>query len=206
MNGKKVEPHFSEEPAAGTTPSPSDAPASAPAPSAEAATDHTNTLLQDFETQLAAAKAQVAEANERFLRAKAETENIRRRAELDVAAAHKYGIERFASELLGVRDSLDFARAVDLGGGPEVMAKVVEGLDLTLKLMETAFQKFGLTVIDPQGQKFDPEKQQAMTMVETDEVPPNHVLKVVQKGYQLHERLLRPAMVVVAKAKTPPSG
>lgn len=205
MNGKKVEPHFSEDAAAGASQSPPEAAASAPTPSAEAASDPTQ-LLQDFEAQLAAAKVQVAESNERFLRAKAETENIRRRAELDVAAAHKYGIERFASELLGVRDSLDLARAVDLTGGPEVTVKMVEGLDLTLKLMDTAFQKFGLTVVDPQGQKFDPEKQQAITMVETDEVPPNHVVKVVQKGYQLHDRLLRPAMVVVAKAKTAPSG
>ncbi len=205
MNGKKVEPHFSSEDAADEAMQSSpEAPASA-TPPAEAAPDQSK-LLQELEAQLAAAKAQAAESNERFLRAKAETENIRRRAELDVAAAHKYGIERFAGELLGVRDSLDFARAVDLSGGPEVMAKVVEGLDLTLKLMETAFQKFGLAVVDPQGQKFDPEKQQAMTMVETDEVPPNHVVKVVQKGYQLHDRLLRPAMVVVAKAKNPPSG
>ncbi len=205
MNGKKVEPHFSEEPVPGANPPSPDAPASSPAPSAETASDQSR-LLQEFETQLAAAKAQVAESNERFLRAKAETENIRRRAELDVAAAHKYGIERFAGELVGVRDSLDLARAVDLAGGPEVVAKMIEGLDLTLKLMDTAFQKFGLSVLDPQGQKFDPEKQQAMTMVETDEVPPNHVVKVVQKGYQLHDRLLRPALVVVAKAKTPSSG
>jgi molecular chaperone GrpE len=202
MNGKKVEPHFSDDAADGATQSPPDAPASS-LPAAEAAGA---AAPQDLEAQLAAAKAQAAESNERFLRAKAETENIRRRAELDVAAAHKYGLERFASELLGVRDSLDLARAVDLTGGPEVMAKMVEGLDLTLKLMDTAFQKFGLSVLDPQGQKFDPDKQQAITMVETDEVPPNHVVKVVQKGYQLHDRLLRPALVLVAKAKTPPAG
>lgn len=205
MNGKKVEPHFSSEDAAADEASrPSHAPAS-PAPPAETTSDP-SVRIQELEAELASAKAQAAESNERFLRAKAETENIRRRAELDVAAAHKYGIERFAGELLGVRDSLDLARAVDLSGGPEVMTKMVEGLDLTLKLMETAFQKFGLTVVDPQGQKFDPEKQQAITMVETDEVPPNHVVKVVQKGYQLQDRLLRPAMVVVAKAKSPPSG
>lgn len=205
MNGKKVEPHFSEGAAESAAQSPPEAPASPPTPPTETASDP-SVRIQELEAELASAKAQAAESNERFLRAKAETENIRRRAELDIAAAHKYGIERFAGELLGVRDSLDLARGVDLTGGPEVMAKMVEGLDLTLKLMETAFQKSGLTVIDPKGQKFDPEKQQAMTMVETDEVPPNHVVQVMQKGYQLHDRLLRPALVVVAKAKTPPSG
>ena len=203
MNGKKVEPHFSEEGA----PTEQAAQSQGPTPAVPAeTTSEPSARIQELETELASAQAQAAESNDRFVRAKAETENIRRRAELDVAAAHKYGIEQFAGELLGVRDSLDLAKSVDLSGGPEVVAKMVEGLDLTLKLMETAFQKFGLTVVDPQGEKFDPDKHQAMTMMETDDVPPNHVAKVVQKGYELHDRLLRPALVMVAKPKTPPSG
>jgi molecular chaperone GrpE len=152
------------------------------------------------ESRIQELERQSAENLDKFLRAKAETENIRRRAEIDVANAHKYGIERFAAEMLAVRDSLELAKTVDLKDGG-VIEKVLEGLDLTLKLMDTALQKFGLTVIDPQGQKFDPEKHQAMSAMETDQMPPNHVLKVMQKGYLLNNRLLRPAMVIVSKTK-----
>ncbi len=158
-------------------------------------------LEQQLQEALAAAKENL----DKFLRAKAETENIRRRAQIDVADAHKYAIERFAGELLAVRDSLELAKTVDLKDS-KVVEQVLEGLDLTLKLMDAAFQKFALTVIDPQGQKFDPEKHQAMTLMETDTVPPNHVVKVVQKGYLLNNRLLRPAMVIVAKAKAQGAG
>lgn len=157
-----------------------------------------------LKTELEAAKAQAAEHLDKFLRARAETENARRRAEIDVANAHKYGIERFASELLAVRDSLDLARTVDIKQENQTaLAKMHEGLDLTLKLMDDVFRKFSLSTIDPKGQKFDPEKHHAISVVESNEVPPNHVVNVVQKGYQLHDRVLRPAMVVVARA---PSG
>ena len=122
-----------------------------------------------------------------------------------MAAAHKYGVERFAGEIIAVRDSLELARTVELPkeSGPAVQ-KMHEGLDLTLKLMDGIFQKFGLTILDPKGQKFDPERHQAISMVDSTEVPPNHVVNVVQKGYLLHDRLLRPALVVVAKG-TPAS-
>lgn len=156
-------------------------------------------LKQELEAALAASAA----LEDKFLRAKAETENVRRRAEIDLSNSRKYAIESFAAELLPVRDSLDLARSVDLGQ-PDVVKKVVEGLDLTLKMMETAFQKFGLAVVDPKGEKFDPERHQAVTMLESDEVPANHVLHVMQKGYLLNNRLLRPAMVVVSKGKTAP--
>lgn len=156
--------------------------------------------IQELEQQLQAALAASAENLDKFLRAKAETENIRRRAEIDMANAHKYAIERFAAEMLAVRDSLELAKTVDLKDS-KVVERVWEGLDLTLKLMDAALQKFALTVIDPQGQRFDPEKHQAMSVIETDEMAPNHVLKVVQKGYLLNNRLLRPAMVIVSKAK-----
>lgn len=161
--------------------------------------------VESLRAQLQAAQAAAAEHQDKFLRAKAEAENVRRRADVDVANARKFGIEAFAAELLPVHDSLDLARGVDLGQGTDVVKKVVEGLDLTLRLIDAAFQKFGIVAVNPVGEKFDPERHQAMSMVETDEVPPNHVLKVVQRGYLLNNRLLRPAMVMVAKAKAAPT-
>ncbi|MFL6646583.1 MAG: nucleotide exchange factor GrpE [Sulfurifustaceae bacterium] len=157
-----------------------------------------------LKAELEAAKAQAVENLDKFLRARAETENVRRRAETDVANAHKYAIERFAGELLAVRDSLELARTVDIQQENQTaLAKMHEGLDLTLKLMDDAFRKFSLVAIDPKGEKFDPTRHHAISMVESSEVPPNHVLNVMQKGYLLHDRVLRPAMVIVARA---PSG
>ena len=155
----------------------------------------------DIKAELDAAKAQAAENLDKFLRARAELENARRRAEIDLANAHKYAIERFAGELLAVRDSLELARTVDIAKEDKVaLQKMHEGLDLTLKLMDDAFRKFNLTIIDPTGAKFDPEKHHAISVVESAEVPANHVVNVMQKGWMLHERVLRPAMVVVARA------
>jgi len=154
-----------------------------------------------LKAELEALRAQVAENLDKFVRAKAETENVRRRGETDVANAHKYAIERFALEMLAVKDSLE--RAQDLGaqaqgGGLE---KMLEGIDLTIKLMESIFQKFSLTEVSPaKGDKFDPEKHQAMSAQPSDEVPDNHILLAMQKGYVLNGRLLRPALVMVAKA------
>ena len=164
------------------------------------------TEAQQLHAELEQARAEAAENLDRFMRAKAETENVRKRAEADVAAAHKYGIERFAAEIIAVRDSLELARTVELPGdsNPAVL-KMHEGLDLTLKLMDSVFQKFGLIQVDPRGQKFDPERHQAISMVPSAEVPPNHVVNVVQKGYMLNDRLLRPAMVVVAQAASRPA-
>ena len=156
--------------------------------------------LGALQAELADARAEAAEAKDKFLRAKAETENVRRRAEADVANAHKYGIERFALEMLAVRDSLELAKGVDRGQ-TGIVDKVLEGVELTLKLMDSGLEKFGLTIVDPAGQKFDPALHQAMTMQETDAVEPNHVVQVMQKGCLLNGRLLRPALVVVAKAK-----
>lgn len=157
--------------------------------------------------ELEAVKAQAAENLDKFLRARAEMENVRRRAEADVASTHKYAIERFAGELLPVRDSLELARTVDIQQESETaLQKMHEGLDLTLRLMDDVFRKFGLTPIDPKGQKFDPTKHHAISMVESDEVPPNHVVNVMQKGYMVHDRVLRPAMVTVAKAPSAPGG
>ena len=162
--------------------------------------------IDQLRAELEQARAETAENLDRFLRAKAEAENTRRRAAADVMAAHKYALERFAVEIISVRDSLDLARMVELpkDTGPAVQ-KMHEGLDLTLKLLDSVFQKFGVTLLDPKGQKFDPERHQAISMVESVEVPPGHVVSVVQKGYLLNDRLLRPAMVVVARAAPVPA-
>jgi molecular chaperone GrpE len=178
------EPHPAEQ-------APDSTPAELPAPD-----------VGSLEKELEDVRAQAAENLDKFLRAKAEVDNVRRRAEQDVGNAHKYAVERFASEIVAVRDSLDLARTVDLSGdNREVVQKMHEGLELTLKVLDDTFRKFGLTLVDPKGEKFDPNRHQAISVVESDEVAPNHVVTVVQKGYLLHERVLRPAMVVVAKAK-----
>lgn len=173
-------------------------PAADPAPEAPAVTD---TDIEALKAELAAAQTQAAENLDKFVRAKAETENVRRRAETDVASAHKFAIERFALEMLAVKDSLERARTVDIKIQDAALEKMFEGIDLTLKLMDSIFQKFALTEISPaQGDKFDPELHQAMSAQDHSEVPPNHVLMALQKGYLLNNRLLRPALVIVAKA------
>lgn len=157
--------------------------------------------LEQARAELERAREQAAENLDKFLRAKAEADNTRRRAEIEVTNAHKYGIEQFAAEMLTVRESLELARTVDIQQENKVaLEKMHEGLDLTLKLMDSVFRKFALTVIDPKDEKFDPEKHQAVSMVDSDRVAPGYVVQVIQKGYMLHDRLLRPAMVVVAKA------
>ena len=165
--------------------------------------------VEALKTELDAARVLATENLDKFLRAKAETENVRRRAETDVASAHKFAIERFALEMLAVRDSLERAKAVELQAGGAVLEKMLEGMDLTLKLMDNIFQKFSLTEVTPaRGDKFDPSMHQAMSVQESPEVPPQHVLMVLQKGYLLQNRLLRPALVIVASAPattaTPP--
>ena len=178
-----------------------------PGPEAGAAHDlETVPEIDQLRAELEQARTEAGENLDRFLRAKAEAENTRRRAEADVTAAHKYALDRFAAEIISVRDSLDLARMVELpkDTSPAVQ-KMHEGLDLTLKLMDSVFQKFGVTLLDPKGQKFDPERHQAISMVDSVEVPPNHVVNVVQKGYLLNDRLLRPAMVVVARAAPVPA-
>lgn len=161
----------------------------------------TGERLEALERELQAAKSEASDNYERFLRAKAETENIRRRAETDIANVRKFAIEAFAADILTVRDNLERAQAVDFNSDG-VVEKVVEGLALTLKQVDAVLERFGLTPVDPVGERFDPERHQAMTMAETQETPPGHVVQVVQKGYLLNGRLLRPAMVVVAKEAT----
>ncbi len=155
---------------------------------------------------LAAARAEAESNKERVLRVSAEMENLRRRSAIDVENAHKYGLEKIAAELLPVKDSLELGLAAASSGEDVDIAKVVEGIDLTLKMLETMMGKFGLVEVNPINQKFNPDHHQAMSMQETTDVPANTVVNVFQKGYLLNERLLRPAMVVVSKAPSAQSG
>ncbi|MEI2267128.1 nucleotide exchange factor GrpE [Erwinia sp. CGal63] len=153
--------------------------------------------IAELEAQLAQAQGGVREAQ---LRAQAEIENIRRRTEQDVEKAHKFALEKFANELLPVIDSLERALEVADKENTELTA-MIEGIDLTLKSLLGAVRKFGVEVVGDVNVPFNPEIHQAMSMIESEEVAPNHVLMVMQRGYTLNGRLLRPAMVAVAKAK-----
>ncbi|MCY3803673.1 MAG: nucleotide exchange factor GrpE [Gammaproteobacteria bacterium] len=152
--------------------------------------------------ELEAARKQVVENHDKWMRVQAEMENLRKRAERDVSNAHKYAIEKFAGELLQVKDSLELG----LDAGEVDAAKLQEGSALTLKVLTSALQKFAIEEVDPIGEAFDPNLHQAMTTEESDEHEPNTVIRVMQKGYTLHERLLRPAMVIVSRAPEESSG
>ena len=152
----------------------------------------------DPEDALAEAQRAAQEHLDRALRAQAELENVRRRAERDLAHAHKFALERFVSELLPVRDSLELGLAASAGEGASA-AGIAEGVELTLRMLEQAMDKFGVKVVDPAGDPFNPEFHQAITMQESDTAESGTVLTVVQKGCLLNERLVRPAMVIVAK-------
>jgi len=148
------------------------------------------------EELLRKAETEAQEHRDAFLRAKAETENIRKRAVTDVANAHKYAVENFATELLAVKDSLEAALAVETA----TVESLKSGAELTLKQLSAAFEKFKLAEVSPVGQKFDPHRHQAISMVEAD-AEPNTVVQVLQKGYVLQDRVVRPALVTVAKAR-----
>lgn len=152
--------------------------------------------IRDTEARLAEAESLAAERHDAWLRAKAETENVRRRAQEDIAKAAKFAAEKFAGAMLPVKDSLEAALATT----DQTLEKLHEGVDLTLKQLITAFENAGLVEDNPLGQKFDPNKHQAIGMVE-HEAEPNTVINVLQKGYLLHGRVIRPAMVMVSRAK-----
>lgn len=152
---------------------------------------------QAHEQALREAQAKADEYHDAWLRAKAETENVRRRAQEDIAKAAKFAIERFAKELLAVKDSLEAALTTDTASVESFRA----GTELTLKQLNAAFEKSTLTEIAPLGQKFDPHRHQAISVVDSDQEP-NTVVTVLQKGYLLADRVLRPALVIVAKAST----
>lgn len=134
-----------------------------------------------------------------YLRTQAEMDNLRKRAERDVQNAHKFGIEKLVGELLPVVDSIEMGMAA-ADGNDDATAKLVEGMEMTLKMFADALQKVGITQVDPMGEAFNPDYHQAMSMIESPDAEPNTVITVMQKGYVLNDRLVRPAMVVVAKA------
>lgn len=150
----------------------------------------------DLAQRLREAELAAAEHHDAWLRAKAEGDNIRKRSQTEIANAHKFAVENFATELLAVKDSLEAALAADNA----TVESMRSGDELTLRQLKSAFEKFNLKEIDPAGEKFDPHRHQAISTVESD-AEPNSVVQVLQKGYLLHDRVIRPALVVVAKAK-----
>jgi len=155
--------------------------------------------LEQLHKQLKQAEKKAEENWDKALRVQAEMENLKRRTQKDLENAHKYGLEKFAKELLSVIDSLELGIQASTSDNPEVIA-LKQGSELTIKQFESVFAKFNVEAIDPVGQAFNPELHQAMTMQPSADVEPNTVLNVFQKGYILNGRLIRPAMVVVSQA------
>jgi len=150
--------------------------------------------IEEEASELEQAVAKATENWDRYLRAAAELENVRKRATRDVENAHRFALERFGRELLAVRDSLEMGLAAEKAS----IESLREGSEATLKLLGSTMQQFGIEVVDPVGEPFDPEFHEAISMQPSDDVEPGSVVTVVQKGYSLNGRLLRPAMVVVA--------
>ena len=156
--------------------------------------------VPSLESKLAEALALAEKHKDEWLRAKAETDNIRRRSAEDVLKAQKFGVEKMADALLAVKDSLDAALVVE---NPS-LESFKEGIDITARQLTSVFERFSIAEINPAGAKFDPTKHQAIAALESEQEP-NTVLNVMQKGYTLHDRVLRPALVTVSKAKPAPA-
>ncbi len=148
-----------------------------------------------LEDQLKKAELAAAEHHDAWLRAKAEADNIRKRAQVEITNAHKFAVEGFAAELLAVKDSLEAALVAE---NPSVES-MKSGVEITLKQLVAVFERFNLSEINPAGQKFDPHRHQAISTVESA-AEPNTVVQVLQKGYLLHDRVIRPALVTVARS------
>ena len=174
------------------------------APEEETATEDSAEAAPESEVE--ALKAQAQEFQEQMFRSQAEMQNVRRRAEIDVEKAHKFALEKFVKELLPVADSLE--KAVESTEGHEsageLVASIREGVEMTLNLFMGSLGKFNVVQLNPVGEPFDPQQHEAMSMVPAPDAEPNSVVAVVQKGYTLNDRLVRPAMVVVAKAEDAP--
>ncbi len=154
-------------------------------------------VMPSLEELLRKAELQAQEHHDAWLRAKADAENIRKRAQEDVTKAHKFAVEGFSTEMLAVKDSLEAALATQ----NVTIENMRSGVEITLRQLTSVFDKFSVKEVSPvPGEKFDPHRHQAMSVMESD-LPPNSVVQVFQKGYLLHDRVLRPAMVAVAKAK-----
>ncbi len=170
----------------------------------EAASDATETEQPQDEAsqlraQLEAAEVTAGQARDELLRVQAEMQNLRRRTEQDIEKAHKYGQEKFSIELLAVMDNLERAAAASEASEDEAVKAIQEGVSLTLKGFADCFARFNIEAVDPQGEPFDPQLHQAMSIQESPDAEPNTVIAVMQKGYTLHGRVIRPAMVMVSK-------
>jgi len=165
-------------------------------PKGEPRSAHEPETMPSLEELLREAELKAAEHHDAWLRAKAEAENIRKRTAEDVSKAHKYGIEKFGADLLAVKDSLEAALAAE-NATPESLRS---GVELTLRQLESVLERQSIREINPAGQKFDPHQHQAISMLPSDKEP-NTVINVLQKGYLLHDRVLRPALVTVAKPR-----
>lgn len=165
----------------------------------EQTTDKTDLDVEQLLERLADAELAADRAKDDLLRVQAEMQNLRRRTEQDIEKAHKYGQEKFSVELLSVLDNLERALEAARDHEDETVKAIYDGVDLTLKSFFDCFSKFNIEPIDPLGEPFDPERHQAMSIQENSEVEPNTVIAVMQKGYTLHGRVIRPAMVMVSK-------
>jgi molecular chaperone GrpE len=179
-----------------TVPAPDPESESGNSPTEAAANDSAPADASALAAQLENAEATAQEHRDAWLRAKADADNIRKRAQSDLTNAHKYALENFSAELISVRDSLEAA----LGSQNATPESLKSGVELTLKQLTAAFEKFSVREINPLGEKFDPHKHQSINMVESD-AEPNSVVGVLQKGYSLNDRILRPALVSIAKPK-----
>lgn len=166
----------------------------------EASAEGTESPEEELSLEEMVAKLEVdlAEAQDSALRAQADAANVQRRAEQEIDKARKFALDRFVGELLPVVDNMERALLAATDSGAE--GSITEGLELTLKSFMDALKKSGVEIVDPQGEPFDPQLAQAMSMVENPDVEPNTVIAVMQKGYTLNGRLVRPAMVMVSKA------
>jgi len=170
--------------------------ATADVESAEAAEPEVEPTLEELVSQL---QEDVLAARDSALRAQADAQNVKRRSEQEVEKARKFALERFSGDLLPVVDNLE--RSLEAAsGGDDLSKSISEGVELTLKSLNDVLKKYNIEAVDPEGEPFDPQLHQAMTMLENPDMEPNTVMGVMQKGYTLNGRLLRPAMVMVSKA------
>ena len=165
------------------------------APEGEQPADEINRLQEQRE----AAEAAAGMARDELLRVQAEMQNLRRRTEQDIEKAHKFGQEKFSTELLAVMDNLERSAAAAEASEDEAVQAIKEGVELTLKGFMDCFTRFNIEAVDPLGEPFDPQLHQAMSIQESPDAEPNSVIAVMQKGYTLHGRVIRPAMVMVSK-------
>lgn len=171
-------------------------PSAANEPAAALGSATVGDVERELQAALDEARAKAAENYDQYLRARADLENTRRRAQDDISKAHKFAVESFAESLVPVMDSLEKA----LDASVSAAAPLREGIEITLRQLRSAFEKNKLTEINPKGEKFDPHRHQAISMVPGEGVPPSHVVAVLQKGWMIADRVLRPALVTVAQA------